>query len=431
MSWRKKRGSPPDATFTGRCRRVVSPLHRRIFLWFGAAILLAGTAGFGVNAVLGGTARARDFVAMRSFAERRFAESWDEPERRRALATEFSDMLDVDVAVRDAKGQVIDTVGAACERPGLRLEPKRADAPLGRVDMCWRPNATRRLTGLLSLVIALGILWMVSHKIARRIGRPILELSRTATEIGRGQFDVDVRLGRHPPVEIARLAESIRDMAAKIKKQMGDQRELLASVSHEIRSPLARVRLLLELLRGGDSSSPDREKLLADLESEIEEMDELVGGLLASSRLEFSALSMRPHDVVTAARRAIERAGVAIEAEVEGEPREILCDATLLARALANLLENAEKHGGGVTGLTVRFEEDRVAFEVTDAGPGVAVEDRERIFDPFFRKPTAGHESLGLGLALVKRIAEGHGGEAYVRETDGTGAVVGFFIQPL
>ncbi len=431
MSWRKKRADRPDASFTGRCRRAVSPLHRRIFLWFGAAILLAGTAGFGVNAALGGTARARDFVAMRSFAERRFAESWDEPERRRALASEFSDMLDVDVAIRDADGAVVDTVGATCARPGLRLEPKRAEVPLGRVDMCWRPNATRRLTALLSLVIALGILWLVSHKIARRIGRPILELSRAATEIGRGQFDVDVRLGRHPPVEIARLVESVRDMAAKIKKQMGDQRELLASVSHEIRSPLARVRLLLELVRGGEGVTPEREKLLADLEAEIEEMDELVGGLLASSRLDFSALSLRPHDVVGAARRSIERAGLALELTVDGEPREALCDATLLARAMANLLENAEKHGGGATRVTVRFDEDAVAFEVADAGPGVPSEDLERIFDPFFRRPTDGHESLGLGLALVKRIAEGHGGEAYARAGEDGGAVIGFVIREL
>ncbi|HTJ84159.1 MAG TPA: HAMP domain-containing sensor histidine kinase [Polyangiaceae bacterium] len=395
--------------------------------------MLAGLVGFGVTAILGGTARMRDAEAMRTFAEHRFVDVWDDAPKRHALAVELSRALDVDVAVRDADGRVLDGVGDSCERPQIRLEPQREDASLGRVDMCWRPSVTRRLTVAASLLAALSILWLVSHKIARRIGRPILELSRAATEIGRGHYDVDIRIGRRPPVEILRLGESVRDMAAKIKKQMADQRELLASVSHEIRSPLARVRLLLELLRTGDGPSVEREKLLGDLEAEIEEMDHLVGGLLASSRLDFTALSMRPHDVVAATERAVSRAGLTLEPTVEGSPREVQCDATLLSRALANLLENADKHGDGATGVHVRFESDRVTFEVADRGPGVPEEDLRKIFDPFYRRPTRGHESrahesLGLGLALVQRIAEGHGGEAFAHPNTPSGAVVGFSI---
>jgi len=407
---------------------MASPLHRRIFFWFGAAIVFAGLAGFGVTAVLGGSARMRDAEALRTFAEHRFVDAWDDAARRHALAAELSRALDVDVAVRDADGVVIDKVGGACMRPDIRLEPTRDDAALGRVDLCWRPSASRKLTFGASLLAALMMLWLISHKIARHIGRPILELSRAATEIGRGHYDVDIRIGRRPPVEILRLGESVRDMAAKIKKQMADQRELLASVSHEIRSPLARVRLLLELLRSGEGPALEREKLIVDLESEIEEMDQLVGGLLANSRLDFSALSLRPHDLVAATERAVNRAGLEVPVRIVGAPQEILCDATLIARALANLLENAEKHGGGATDVTVRFDPAQVKVEVGDHGPGVPTEDLERIFDPFYRRPTRGHDSLGLGLALVQRIAEGHGGEAFARANDERGAVVGFVI---
>jgi signal transduction histidine kinase len=413
-----------------RYRRAVAPLRRRIFLWFGAAIVLASAVSWAAaHLVGGGSDWRRDIEGMKRFGAARFAEVWDDPAVRRALAEEMAADLRVHVTVRDGDGVVVEQIGeACCETAWLSLEPTRAGKELGRVDLCRTASVRKHLSGIAAFIAALGVLWAVSHKIARRLGRPLESLARATGEIGRGRYDVDVRVHRHAPVEIQRLADAVRDMAERIKRQMADQRELLASVSHEVRSPLARIRLLLELLRDEPAPRDTKEKLYAELEQEIEEIDDLVGGLLASSRVDFSALTLRDNDLVAAARRAIERAGLALEPEARGKPRQVRCDATLVARALANLLDNAAKHGGGARAVVVRFEERRTCFEVHDEGPGFAEGEVDRAFDPFYGKSKGGYESLGLGLALVKRIAQAHGGDAFAESREPRGAIVGFWL---
>jgi signal transduction histidine kinase len=155
------------------------------------------------------------------------------------------------------------------------------------------------------------VLWLVSGKIAYRIARPLHELLRVTEEIGAGRLSARAELpsGRHAMGEMAYIASAINDMAARIQKQVGDQRELLAGVSHEIRTPLARIRVLLELgrSRGGDAKTFD------ELEREVVEIDALVGQLLASARLDFADLSVRALDGADVARRALERAGVSAD----------------------------------------------------------------------------------------------------------------------
>jgi len=254
----------------------------------------------------------------------------------------------------------------------------------------------------------------------------MVELGRVAQELAAGNFSARVRLGRrHRFGESAALAETMNDMAARIERHLAEQRELLAAVSHELRTPLARVRILTEMARDRGATP----KTLDDLDREVMEMDALVGDLLASSRMDFAVLSRRPLDAVEAASRALERAGAdptTLVVEREGDEAgaiPIQADATLLGRALANLLDNASKHGGGVDTLRVRRENGHVAFEVEDHGEGFVAGEEGRVFEPFYRRSE--HGSLGLGLSLVKRIAEAHGGRAYAANRDGGGARVG------
>jgi two-component system OmpR family sensor kinase len=270
------------------------------------------------------------------------------------------------------------------------------------------------------------VLWAASGAIARRLSRPLGELARVANELGAGNLAARARLGRHHHGEMAALAVTINEMASRIERHLAEQREVLAAVSHELRTPLARIRILTEM--GRDQGVAH--KTLDDLDREVIEMDTLVGDLLASSRLDFAALSKRPLNAAEAAARALERAGAdpsALLVEDEAGPTEaeirVEADATLLGRALANLIDNARKHGGGVEALRVKRENGHVAFEIEDHGEGLPDGEETRIFEPFYRRSEQG--SLGLGLALVRRIAEAHGGRAFAENRRMGGARVG------
>lgn len=252
------------------------------------------------------------------------------------------------------------------------------------------------------------ILWLATGAIARRLIRPLGQVARVARDIGDGNLSSRVTLRRHNPGEISALAEAVNDMAARIEKQLSDQRALLAAVSHEIRTPLGHMKVLTELARGGDLGR------LTELEREIDEVDTLVDQLLASSRLEFESFDRRPLEAGALCARAMERADVdASLLDVDTDDALLQGDPTLLSRAVGNLLENALRHGDAIAAVRVQADLEHVRITVEDRGPGFAPEDLERAFEQFYRgerSTASGRGSLGLGLALVRRIAEAHGG---------------------
>jgi signal transduction histidine kinase len=266
--------------------------------------------------------------------------------------------------------------------------------------------------------IAAIALSMMSGWVAWRLTRPLILVIRAARDIGDGKLDT--RLQTHRRGEMRVLANAINDMASRIETQIKDQRQLLAAVSHELRTPLSHMRVLIETAR-------DRHdvKALGELEREVLTLDDLVGRLLTSSRLEFGNLERRPIDLGELVTDVATSAGLAPEQiEAIGDVHANV-DPTLVRRAVANLLDNARVHGGGAVAVRIQRRGGQVAIEVDDAGPGVTQDRRADAFRAFV--PSSGG-GLGLGLALVSRIAVAHEGGAWIDDRPGGGARVGFTV---
>src|SRR5262245_2974828 len=271
------------------------------------------------------------------------------------------------------------------------------------------------------LVAGLAVVWMGSGAIAFRLMRPLIEVVRAARAIGDG--DLGVRIRARPHGELGVLAAAINDMAARIEKQLRDQRQMLAAVSHELRTPLGHIRVLVETAR--DAPGGPDPRVLDEIEREVVDLDRLVDKLLASSRLELS-VDKREVDVAQLAQVALDQSGLnGAKVDFRGNTVAV-ADATLVRRAIANLVDNARVHGGGVRAIRVERRADQVVVEVDDGGPGVPAAERDRVFEPFERAGRGG--SLGLGLALVRRIAAAHGGRAWIEDAPGGGARVSFAI---
>lgn len=408
---------------------VRARLQRRLFVWFGVAILVTAASFSVVFAAFSagnGAGLSREMGHVRAYVGNRFAEVWDDPSARHQLAASLAKDLEVSVMLVDAQGKNVETLGKPCHRAWFETKALRDGVELGSVTICAeRPQPFGALRHLAPLMAACVILWGLSGMVARRLSRPLEHLARVALEIGQGRYSARAKIGTHAHGEVVVLAAAMNEMAARVERQLNDQRELLAAVSHELRTPLARIRLLTELARDG----VNLEKHLGELDREVMEIDVLVGDLLASSRLDFASLDKQKLDASEIGRRALERAGLPLDKLVIlGKPEAIEADPTLLARALANLIDNANKHGGGVLALRVEERGESIAFEVEDQGRGLAEGEEKRIFEPFYRRSdekAREQGSLGLGLSLVSRIAEAHGGRACAKNRPEGGACIG------
>ena len=419
--WRRPMG--PLGTF------VRAKLRRRIFAWFMGGIVTTGIAVFAVMSLVSRVQEpewARTWERSREWMGKQFAREWNDPAARMRFAQETAADLEANVDLYDANGVLLQSTGALCEHAMIEAPVRQGGALLGTVKLCMARPHSAPWRSLLLIVLGLGAVWKISGMVARRLARPLDDLAEVVRRIGTGDLKARADLGCFEPDEIGVVADAVNDMATRIEKQVEDQRELLATVSHELRTPLARLRIISEIARD-TGSTPNT---FDELDREVVEMDALVGELLASSRLEFGQVAKRALSIRDLGTRGVERANLPVTAlSVTGDADTVSADPTLVQRALANLFDNARKHGKGADALEVTVGEHDVKFDVLDRGTGITG-DGQALFKKFNRGQNGdGADGLGLGLALVKRIAEAHGGAVWAVSRDGGGARVGFSVK--
>ncbi|WP_311223389.1 MULTISPECIES: ATP-binding protein [unclassified Acidovorax] len=382
---------------------LVSPFSRRLYL----RIWLAVVGGVAVFALLVG-------LAWRIAAEHN-AQNTALPQGR-----EF--------VLRDAAGKPV-LQGQAQRRPGDRgegvefmLDVDNGAAYTLQMSPRQRPLGPDRRDAAFWLRPPFGFLWMLAlvgiavtvgvFPIIRRLLQRLEHLQRGVQRFGEG--DLSVRVAERGQDEVADLARQFNAAAARVETLVKSHKSLLANASHELRSPLTRIRMGLELMQG-DAPSPS---FRAEILRNIAELDQLVDEILLASRLDAREADVGTVEVVDLMGLAAEEC-VRVDAELQAgagtaaDALEVRGVAKLLRRALRNLLENARRYSQGDITVTLRSVGQRVEVSVCDQGPGVPPEQRERIFEPFYRLPGASERSggVGLGLALVRSIALRHDGE--------------------
>ena len=270
---------------------------------------------------------------------------------------------------------------------------------VARIPSRQRPGALMlaAFLGAIALVVALG-----ARPVVRRLTGRLERLQRGVESLGADDLAARVKVeGRD---EVARLAQSFNQAAARIESLVDAHKMLLANASHELRTPLTRIRLGLELAGG----SPERR---AELEKDIAELDQLVDEILLLSRLDATQQTDVRENVDLTALAAEECARYD-DCTMEARPVTVYGDPALLRRMIRNLVDNAQLHGRPPIEVTVDRQNDQAILRVSDHGPVIDESARERLFSMFYRIPgRSGPKGSGLGLALVKQIARRHGGD--------------------
>ena len=289
------------------------------------------------------------------------------------------------------------------------------------------------VTALVLGALALLGLWLVGVGL-----RPLDAIGATAAAIADGDLSERVKRAE-PTTEVGRLGASLNTMLGQIESAFREReasekrlRRFVADASHELRTPLAAVRAYAELFERGAAQRPeDLARSMAGITRESERMSLLVDDLLLLARLdEGRPLERKRVELEDVVRDAVETAR-AVEPEraieLTTEPVEVVGDGHRLRQVVDNLLANARSHtpAGSPVSVTVAATDGHAVIEVADAGPGLAADDAERVFERFYRADTTrarARGGVGLGLAIVAAVADAHGGSAAVESRPGDGA---------
>lgn len=289
----------------------------------------------------------------------------------------------------------------------LRVEAprKRVDSTTTRIFMAW-------MVGLSLLLLMLAIYFLTRQL------RPIRRLAWAADNFGKGRDVGDFKLAG--ATEIRQAGAAFNTMRKRILRQLTQRTEMLAAVSHDLRTPLTRMKLELEMLK---SAKPHPDDIKA-LQRDVEDMAKVVDGYLAFARGEGQE-GIAPTDLGNILQEVASRAsrdGATIEIELE-RPITMPLRPVAIRRCIANLIENAVRYAGHV-GIRATMEDDQVWVAIDDDGPGIPADQREAVFKPFFRLDASrntGTGGVGLGLSIARDIVLSHGGDIQLHDSPAGG----------
>jgi two-component system osmolarity sensor histidine kinase EnvZ len=284
-----------------------------------------------------------------------------------------------------------------------------------------RPGAedwpTRAIVWSLSLA---AVLLIAAFLFARYLARPLRDLAAAAERVARGE--TPPALPENGPAEIANLNRGFNRMTRSLRELEENRALMLAGVSHDLRTPLSRLRLGVEMGARDDA-------MRAGMVDDIDEIDRIIGQFLEFARNDNEA-ALEPRDLNAIVRNAVERyaRGGADVRFAPGALAPIPLRATAVSRLVANLIDNALAYGAAPVDVTTSVANGRAVLDVADRGPGIPAEQVERLKQPFTRAsvartPTHGTAGAGLGLAIVERIARLHGGTLDLLPREGGGTI--------
>jgi two-component system sensor histidine kinase MprB len=290
-------------------------------------------------------------------------------------------------------------------------------------------DASLRTLAVLLLILSGGgvaLAAILGGGVTAAAAAPVARLTEATERVTR-TGDLSLRIDEPSDDEVGRLASSFNAMLGALERSVGAQRQLVADASHELRTPITSIRTNVDLLASGARLEPaEREELLADVRTQLEELTTIVNDLVELARdggQPPTFTDVRLDEVVDAAVAAFRLYARDVTVATHLEPGVVLGDASRIGRAVRNLLDNAAKWSppGGEIDVGVR----NGVVTVRDRGPGFPPEDLPHVFDRFYRSPSArSTPGSGLGLAIVRQVAESHGGRVAADNAEDGGAIV-------
>lgn len=365
--------------------------------------------------------RSADFFSPNDYSRRRNAPRWAAPANRPEVNDAFRGAPSSRTRVRDRHPEVL----LFLTEP---IMPRRRVSGVVYVVRSTQPvlaELHRIRTGLVYVMaVAFALTFFVTLVLAWSISRPLSRLSKAAKRIAAGERDVKVPIAGSG--EVRELGEAFASMTEELQRRLGYASDFAADVAHEFKSPLTAIRGAAELLEEGAADDPKaRQRFLRNILIDTERLDRLVSRLLQLGRIEATATAK---DVVVP--QAMLEA-IAERCSDEKNSIELSWNATApllparrgdLETALLNLVENAKRFSPDGAPVRIEVEDSQlrgkaaIAFRISDKGPGIAPENRERVFSRFFTTDAA-KQGTGLGLAIAKAVAENHGGTLTLLET--------------